>query len=78
MSNAEEYIKRGESTLITTTGKVFYLHHSETISYHFDKICTPNVLEMTLLSKDVKLHANEWTFLKLSAVEREIFVKFQV
>jgi hypothetical protein len=27
---------------------------------------------MTLLSNDVKLHANDWTFLKLSAVEREI------
>jgi hypothetical protein len=27
---------------------------------------------MTLLSNDVKLHANDWTFLKLLAVEREI------
>jgi hypothetical protein len=27
---------------------------------------------MTLLSNDVKLHANDWTFMKLSAVEREI------
>jgi hypothetical protein len=27
---------------------------------------------MTLLSNDVKLHENDWTFLKLSAVEREI------
>jgi hypothetical protein len=27
---------------------------------------------MTLLSNDVKLHANDWTFLKLPAVEREI------
>ena len=72
MTNSEEYVKRGESTLITTTGKVYSLHHSATISYHFDKIFTPNALEMTLLSNDVKLHANDWTFLKLSAVEREI------
>jgi hypothetical protein len=28
----EEYVKRGESTLITTTGRVFSLHHSATIS----------------------------------------------
>ena len=35
-------------------------------------IFTPNALERTLLSNDVKLHANDWTFLKLSAVEREI------
>jgi hypothetical protein len=27
---------------------------------------------MNLLSNDVKLHANDWIFLKLSAVEREI------
>jgi len=27
---------------------------------------------MTLFSNDVKLNANDWTFLKLSAVEREI------
>jgi hypothetical protein len=27
---------------------------------------------MNLLSNDVKLHPNDWTFLKLSAVEREI------
>jgi hypothetical protein len=27
---------------------------------------------MTLLSNDIKLHENDWTFLKLSAVEREI------
>ena len=72
MPNSEEYVKRGESTLITTTGRVFSLHHSATISYHFDKIFTPNPLDMTLLSNDVKLHANDWTFLKLSAVEREI------
>ena len=72
MPNSEEYVKCGESTLITTTGRVFSLHHSATISYHFDKIFTPNALEMTLLSNDVKLHANDWTFLKLSAVEREI------
>jgi hypothetical protein len=43
-----------------------------TISYHFDKIFIPNALEMTLLSNDVKLHANDWKFLKLSAVEPEI------
>jgi hypothetical protein len=64
------------------TGKVFSLHHSATISYYFDKIFTPNAFEMTLLSNDVKLHAIDWTFVKLSAVEREIdnicFVKFQV
>ena len=72
MSNLEEYVKREESTLITTTDRVFSLHHSATISYHFDKIFTPNALEMTLLSNDVKLHAYNWTFLKLSAVEREI------
>jgi hypothetical protein len=72
MSNSEEYVKREESTLITTTGMVFSLHHSATISYHFDKIFTPNALELTLLSNDVKSHANDWTFLKLSAVEREI------
>ena len=47
------YAKRGESTLITT-GRRFSLHHSATISYHFDKIFTPNALEMTLLSNDVK------------------------
>ena len=71
MPNSEGYVKRGESTIITT-GMIFSLHHSATISYHFDKIFTPNVLEMTLLSNDVKLHANDWTFLKLSVVEREI------
>jgi len=59
MPNSEGYVKRRESTLITTTIKVFSLHHSATISYHFDKIFTPNALEMTLLSKDVKLHAND-------------------
>ena len=73
MPNSEEYVKCGESTLITTTGRVFSLHHSATISYHFDKIFTPNALEIILLSNDVKLHANDWTFLKLSAVEREIY-----
>ena len=73
MPKSEEYVKRGESTLITTTGKVYSLHHSATISYHFDKIFTPNALEMTLLSNDVKLHAYDWTFLKLSAVEHEIY-----
>jgi hypothetical protein len=72
MANTEEYVKRGESTLITTTGRVFSLHHSATICYRFDEIYTPNALEMTLLSNDVKLHANDWTFLKISAVEREI------
>ena len=65
-----------------TTGKVFSLHHSATISYYFDKIFTPNAFEMTLLSNDIKLHAIDWTFMTLSAVEREIdnifFVKFQV
>jgi hypothetical protein len=65
MPNSEEYVKRGESTLITTTCRVFSLHHSATISYHFDKIFTPNALEMNLLSNDVKLHANDWIFLKL-------------
>jgi hypothetical protein len=34
-----------------TTGKVFSLHHSATISYYFDKIFTPNAFEMTLLSQ---------------------------
>ena len=72
MPNSAEYVKREENTLITTTGREFSLHHSATISYHFDKIFTPNALEMTLLSNDVKLHANDWTFLTLSAVEREI------
>ena len=67
----DNYVKCGESTIITTKGRIFSLHHSATISYHFDKIFTPNALEMTLLSNDVKLHANDWTFLKLSAVERE-------
>ena len=57
MPNSEEYVKRGESTPITITGRVFFLHHSTTISYHFDKIFIPNALEMTLLSNDVKLHA---------------------
>ena len=71
MPNSEGYVKRGESTIITTR-RIFSLHHSATISYHFDKIFTPNVLEMTFLSNDVKLHANDWTFLKLLAVEREI------
>jgi hypothetical protein len=71
MPNSEGHVKRGESNLITTTGSVFSLHHSATISYHFDKLFTPNALEMTLLSNDVKLHANDWTFLKLSAVKRE-------
>ena len=72
MPNSEGYAYRGETTIITATGRIFSLHHSATISYHFDKIFTPNVLEMTLLSNDVKLLANDWTFLKLSAVEREI------
>ena len=72
MPNSEEYVKRGESTPITITGRVFSLHHSTTISYHFDKIFIPNAIEMTLLSNDVKLHANDWKFLKLSAVEPEI------
>jgi hypothetical protein len=72
MPNSEGYVKRGESNLITTTGRVFSLHHSATIGYHFDIIFTPNALEMTLLSNDVKLHAIDWTFMKLSAVEREI------
>ena len=75
MSNSGEYEKRGESTLIATTGRVYSLHHSATISYHFVKLFTPIALEMTLLSNDVKLHA------KLSAVEHEIdnifFLKFQ-
>ena len=44
----------------------------KTISYHFDKLFIPNTLEMTLLSNDVKLHANDCTFLRLSAVERGI------
>jgi hypothetical protein len=39
-------------------------------------IFTPNALERTLLSNDVKLHANDWTFLKLSAVEHEIDIIF--
>ena len=72
MPSSEEYVKRGERTLATTIGRVFSLHHSATISYHLNKIFTPNALEMTLLSSDVKLHAIDWTFLKLSAVEREI------
>ena len=76
MPNSEGYVKRGESTIITTTGRIFSLHHSATISYHFDKIFTSNILEMTLLSNDVKLHANDWTFLKLSAVEHEIYIIF--
>ena len=76
MPNSEEYVKRGESTIITTTGRIFSLHHSATISYHFDKIFTSNILEMTLLSNDVKLHANDWTFLKLSVVEHEIYIIF--
>jgi hypothetical protein len=64
MPNSEEYVKRGgicktrRKHLITTTGRTFSLHHSATISYHFDKIFTPNALEMTLLSNDVKLR--EW------------------
>ena len=66
MPNSGEYEKRGESTIITTTGRVYSLHHSATISYHFVKIFTLNASEMTLLSNDVKLHA------KLSAVERDI------
>jgi len=81
MPNSEGYVKCGESTLITT-GRVFSLHHSATISYHFDKIFIPIALAMTLLSNDKKLHANDWTFLKLSVVEREIhnicWVKFHV
>jgi hypothetical protein len=76
MPNSEGYVKRGESTIITTTGRIFSLHHSATISYHFDKIFTSNILEMTLLSNDVKLHANDWIFLKLSAVEHEIYIIF--
>jgi hypothetical protein len=62
MPNSEEYVKLGESTPITTTGRVFSLHHSATISYHFYKILILNALEMTLLSNDVHLHANDWTF----------------
>jgi len=27
MPNSEEYVKHGESMLITTTGRIFYLHH---------------------------------------------------
>ena len=72
MPNSEEYVKRGESTLIATTGRAFSVHHPATIRYHFDNIFTPNALEMTLLSNDVKVHANHWTFLKLSTVERDI------
>ena len=41
MPNSEEYVKLWVRMLITTTGKVFSLHHSATISYHFDKIFTP-------------------------------------
>ena len=82
MPNSEGYVKCGESTLITTTGRVFSLHHSATIIYDFDKIFIPNALDMTLLSNDVKLYANDCTFLKLSVVEREIhnivLVKFHV
>ena len=47
MPNSEEYVKRGEGTTITTTGRIFYLHHFATIRYYFDKIFTPNALEMT-------------------------------
>ena len=61
MPNSEEYVKRGESTPITT-GRVFSLHHSATISYHFYKIFILNALEMTLHSNDVNLNANDWTF----------------
>jgi hypothetical protein len=71
MPKSETYEKRRESTLITT-GEVFSLHHSAIIRYHFDKIFTLNALDMALLSNDVKLHANVWTFLKLSAVDRTI------
>ena len=39
-------------------------------------IFTPNALERTLLSNDIKLHANDWTFLKLSAVEHEYWHYF--
>jgi hypothetical protein len=46
MPNSEEYVKRGESMPITTD-KTFSLHHSATISYHFDSIFIPNALEMT-------------------------------
>jgi hypothetical protein len=52
MPNSEGYVKRGESTIITTTGRIFSLHHSATISYHFDKIFTPNGLECQI--------AREW------------------
>jgi hypothetical protein len=72
MPNSEEYVKRGESTLITTTGRVFSLHHPAPIRYHFVKIFTPNALEMTLLSNAVKVHANDYTFLTLSTVECDI------
>jgi hypothetical protein len=47
MPNSEEYAKRVESTPIPITGRVFSLHHSATISYHFDSIFIPNALEMT-------------------------------
>ena len=72
MPNSEEYVKRGESTLITTTGRVFSLHHPAPIRYNFVKIFTPNALEMTLLSNAVKVHANDYTFLTLSTVECDI------
>ena len=65
MPKSEEYVKRGESTLITTTDRVFSLYHSATISYHFDKIFTPNALEMTLLSNDVKctrMTGHSWSY----------------
>ena len=52
MPNSEECVKRGESTLITTTGRVFSLHHSATISYHFDKIFFGEI--SSLMTENIK------------------------
>jgi hypothetical protein len=81
MPNSEEYVKCGESTLITTTGRVFSLHHSATISYHFDKIFTPNALEITcfqMMSNCTRMTGHSWRYRLLNVKLTIYFVKFQV
>ena len=75
LSNAEEYVKRGESTL-KTSSTVFSLHHSATVSYHFDKIFTPNALE--IMSNCTRMTGHSWSYRLLNVKLTIFFVKFQV
>lgn len=72
MPDLQGYVECGGGTIIAGTDGMFSLHHSATVGCHFDEMFTPNVLEITLLSSGVGLHVRDWTFLKLSVVEREI------